>query len=479
MPTRLKGGQISFLSREDIEKIHNSTLQILSEVGMKSSSKRIIDFFSENGAEVNQDTGSIKIPESLVKEALKKAPNKVTIYGRDKKKAIELEDKLIYFGLGGTPTPYILDHKTGEWRRPGKADVVNATRLGEALPEMDFIMTIAGAFDVPYQVEYIHEWEAILSNTTKPVVYSAPGVFNSEKVVQMGKAIKGEELEKEPPFGVYVELASPLLFTVSNENIFTLAENKVPIVIGQMPQLGATAPVTIAGAAVVSNCENLAALTLAQLINPGAPFVFGAYMGPLDMRTARLDYGAPEFAMGNILVSRLAEHYGLPTFGFGGCSDSKLPDAQAGAEVMMNSLIASLSGINLIHDCGYLAGGSIGSLEMAVICNEVVSMVRRIIKGFKVDEETLALDVIREVGPGGHFLSHPHTLKHVSTLHLADLFSKESEVKWAKLGKKDVRCKAKERVDEILSRHEIEDKVLNEKLREIVKQAEKEMLRGD
>lgn len=477
MPTDIIGGQLSFLNRKDVEKIHNTSIKILEEVGMKSSSKKIIRFFSDNGAKVDSDL--IKIPESLVKEALKKAPNKVTIYGRDSTKAIVLQDKKIHFGLGGTPTPYILDYNTGEWRRPSKKDMAKATRLGDALSNIDFIMSIAGAFDVPYELEYLHEWETILSNTAKPVVYSAPGLFNVEKVIQMGKIIKGEELRNEPPFGVYVELPSPLMFHVSNENVFRLAENHIPIIIGQMPQLGATAPVTFAGAVALSNAENLATLTLAQLLNSGTPFVLGSYVTSLDMRTGRCAYGAPEFAMGNIANASLGKFYNLPTFGWGGCTDSKLPDAQAGAEVMMNALIASLSGINLIHDCGYLAGGSIGSLEMAVICNEVVGMAKRIVKGFGVDEENLALEVIKKVGPGGQFLSQPHTLKHVSTLHVAELFSRESEVKWAKLGKKDVRTKAKERVEEILSKHKIEDKAINEKLKEIIKKAEKGKLGGE
>jgi len=477
MISGLKGGQLKFLSKEDVEKIHQTSLEILGKIGMKSPSKMISDFFAEVGAEVDQKSGLIKIPEHLIKEALKKAPNRVIIYGRDPEKAIVLENKQIYFGLGGTPTPYILDHRTNEWRRPTKKDVADATRIGEALSEMNFIMTVAGAFDVPYQLEYVYEWEALLSNTTKPVVYSAPGLFNVDKVIQMGKAIKGNELKKEPPFGVYVELPSPLMFNASNENIFRLAENHIPIVIGQMPQLGATAPITYAGATALSNAENLAALTLAELISSGAPFVLGSYVTPLDMRTGRCAYGAPEFAMGNIVNTALAEFYDLPTFGWGGCSDSKLPDAQAGAEVMMNSLIAALSGICLIHDCGYLAGGSIGSLEMAVIANEIASMVKRIVKGFKVDEETLAFDVISKVGPGGHFLSHPHTLKHLPTLHLADLFSRESEAKWVKLGKKDVRTKAKEKVNKILSQPTIEDKELNKKLREIVQKSSKNKLK--
>jgi len=476
----LEGGQLRFLSRDDVEKIHSTSLLILEKVGVKSSSKMITDFFKKSGAEVDEKTGLIKIPEYLVKEALTKVPSKVVIYGYNPKNAIVLENKRIYFGLGGTPTPYILDHVTEEMRRPTKEDVIKATLIGEYLPEMDFIMTIAGAFDVPYELEYIHEWEALLTYTTKPIVYSAPGLFNVNKVIEMGKAIKGDDLVKEPLFGVYVEMPSPLMFHTSNENIFSLAKNNIPIVVGQMPMLGATAPVTYAGAAAQSNAENLAALTLAELIKPGAPFVLGSYVGPIDMRTGRCAYGAPEFAMGNIVNASLAEFYNIPTFGWGGCSDSKVPDAQAGAEVMMNSLIAALSGICLIHDCGYLAGGSVGSLEMAVICNEVVSMVKRIVRGIDVDDETLAFDVIRDVGPGGHFLSHKHTLKHVSTLHVAKLFSRESEVTWMKLGKKDVRAKAKEEVNRILSQSKmlpVIEKSLCEEVRKIVKKAEEEVLK--
>jgi len=478
MPSYLRGGQLSLLTREGSEKIHASSLRILNEIGLKSSSKAIVRFFSRMGAEANADSGVIRIPESVVNEALKRAPHGVTIYGRDPKRAIALEDKRIYFGLGGTPTPYVLDFRTGDWRRPTRNDVIEATRLGDSLSEMDFIMSIAGAFDVPYEVEYIHEWDAMLRSTTKPIVYSAPGLFNARKVLEMGRAIKGERLGKEPPFGVYVELPSPLMFDVANENVLELAESHVPVVVGQMPQLGATAPITIAGAASVSNAENLAVLTLAELASPGTPFVFGAFVGQLDMHAARLAYGSPEFAMGNAVNASLAEFYNLPTFGFGGCSDSKLPDAQAGAEVMMNSLTAALCGINLIHDCGYLAGGSIGSMEEAVIANEISTMVKRIVRGIDVDDETLAFDVIRDVGPGGHFLASPHSLRHVSTLHLSDVFSRESEVKWAKLGRKDVRAKAKERVAQILSQPPIVDKALNARLDEIVRSAEGEALGG-
>ena len=456
MTRGLTGGQLKFLLKEQIEKIHETSLRILEEVGVKSTSKRILEIFNRSGMDVDVDKGIVKISRSHVEEALKKAPRKVVIYGRSQENMIVLEDGYVYFGLGGTPTPYILDIESGELRRPGVRDVAEATRLGDALPNIDFIMTIAGAFDVPYETEYLYEWKTILSNTIKPIVYPAPGIIDAERVVKMGVAIAGgdDEFRRKPIFGVYVEMPSPLTLHDANENIIVLAEKEVPIVIGQMPQLGATAPVTFAGAAALSNAENLAALTLTQMINPGAPFIYGGYVTLMDQKTGRCAYGAPEFAMGNIVDSALASYYGLPCFGWGGCSDSKEPDVQAGVEVMMNSLIAAFSGVNLIHDFGYLAGGGIGSMEMAVVGNEVAGMVKRVLRGIKVDDENLAFNVVKDIGPSGHFLSHPHTLKHFrSEIYMPEIFSRDSEAKWIRSGKPSIRNIVRRRVREILKTH--------------------------
>ena len=470
----LTGRQLKFLLEEHVEKIHETSLRILEEVGVKSTSKRILEVFSRSGMDVDTDRGIVKISRSHVKEALKKAPKRVVIYGRSQENAITLEDGRTYFGLGGTPTPYILDAESGELRRPGIRDVADATRLGDALPNIDFIMTIAGAFDVPYEAEYLYEWKAILSNTGKPIVYPAPGIVDAEKVVRIGKAIAGDEdsFRRKPMFGVYVEMPSPLTLHDANENIIVLAENEVPIVIGQMPQLGATAPVTFAGAAALSNAENLAALTLTQIINPGAPFIYGGYVTLMDQRTGRCAYGSPEFAMGNIVDSALASYYGLPCFGWGGCSDSKEPDVQAGAEIMMNSLIAAFSGVNLIHDFGYLAGGSIGSMEMAVIGDEIAGMIKRILRGIRVDDESLAFNVVKSIGPGGHFLSHPHTLKHLrDEIYIPEIFSRDSEAKWIKSGKPSIRDTVRRRVREILKKHRPEPlpEDIQRKIEEIIR----------
>jgi trimethylamine--corrinoid protein Co-methyltransferase len=480
----LRGGQLRFLTRRQVKDIHVATIEVLEEVGLRSASKQILEVFSKNGAEVDRRDGRINIPEHLIEESLRKAPKQIVLCGRNSKYDILLEDSRVYFGMGGTPTPFVRDVETGENRRPTKKDFADATRLGDALPNMSFIMAIAGAFDVPYEVEYEHEWEALFNNTEKPIVYSAPSAYSARRILEMGAAVVGgmDELRKRPIMCLYSETSPPLSIGVANENMIEFAEEGVPITQGSPPTIGATGPGTMAGAYVVGNAENLATLTLCQIVNPGTPFILGCSAGVMDPRaiTCRDCYGAPEFAFSvSVLNAQMAEYYGLPAFGFAGPSDSKLPDAQAGAEAMQMSLMNGLAGVNLCHDCGYLAGGSVGSMEMAVICNDVLGNVQRIIRGTEINEETLAVEVIKEVGPGGNFLGHKHTLKHIrEELHIPAIFDRTPQATWAKAGGKPLHQVAKEKAEEILKEHYPQPlpSGVQVKLTEIVKQAEREQV---
>jgi len=475
-------GKLSIITEDQARSIHVAALETLEKTGMDCPSKKIAEIFEKSGADVENGGKRVKIPQHLVEEALRKAPKTVLFAGRNPKHDIILEDGRIYFGLGGTPTPYIRDVETGEFRRPGKRDMAESTRLGDGLPNMKFIMSIAGAFDVPYEVEYIHEFEALFNNTEKPILYAVPGGDASKRVLEMASTIVGgmDALRKRPIFSLYSETMSPLCFGETNENMIEFAKTRVPVTLGPIPMTGSTGPVTVAGCALIGTCECLAAITLIQLASPGAPVVYAGWGAHMDPVTSRCAYGAPEFALGTDGVNAaMAHYYGLPCYGFGGCSDSKFPDAQAGAEVMMNGLVAGLCGINLIHDCGYLAGGSVGSMEMAVIADEIAGMVQRIVRGVEVDDETLAVDVIHEVGPGGHFLSHKHTLKWVRDAFMPQLFDRTSEVTWAKAGKKQIFEVAREKARRILREHSPEPlpKDVQDRISEIVLKAEKELVK--
>ena len=476
----IRGGRLRYLDRKEVEQIHNATLEVLKRVGLKCKSKRILEVFQQGGAEVSDDT--VRIPEHIVNDAVRSAPKQIILCGRNSKYDILLEHDRIYFGMGGTPPPFIRDLETGEFRRPTKKDFADATRLGDGLQNMSFLMSIAGAFDVPYEVEYEHEWEMLFNNTEKPIVYSAPSAYSSRKVLEMGAEIVGsmQELARKPIMCLYTETSSPLAIPSACENALEFANAGVPITQGASPLVGATAPGTLAGTMVVSNAENLATVVLVQLVNRGAPFIYGGFCDVMDPVNGRMSYGCPEFSIStSVLNAQMAEYYGLPVFGFAAPSDSKLPDAQAGAEAMQMSLMNALAGINLMHDCGYLAGGSAGSMEMAVICDEIFDNVLRIVRGVEVNDETLAVDVIEQIGPEGSFLAHKHTLKHIrSELHIPRLFDRRPEAEWAKLGRRATHDVARDRARQILKEHLPEPlpRDVQGKLSEIVKQAEREQV---
>jgi len=478
-----KSGHLRFLTNDEARDIHVASLEILESVGMDCPSAKIMEIFDRAGADVDFKQRRVRIPQSLVEESLKKVPREIVFCGRNPKNDILLEDSRVYFGMGGTPVPFIRDIETGEMRRPTKEDMNQATRLGDALPNIKFLMTIAGAYDVPYEVEYIHEFESLFNNTEKPILYACPGAYGAQKVLEMAAAVVGgpEELRKRPILTLYTETVSPLSFSDVNENMIEFAKAGVPVSNGPMPMCGASGPATLAGTAVQSNAESLAAITLCQLVNPHTPVIYTGWVGAIDPRTSRCAYGSPEFAMGtSIFCTTMGRYYDMPTYGFGGCSDSKLPDAQAGAEVMMNGMLAALGGTNLIHDCGYLAGGSIGSMEMAVVCNEIIGMISRVVRGVEVNEETLAVDVIKKVGPGGHYMSQKHTLDHIREFHLPTLFDRESEVTWTRAGMKDVRDVARMKAKQFLQEHSPSPlpRDVQQRLKEIVKEAEKQLVKA-
>jgi len=476
---------LRLLSKDEVEAIHAASLEVLEHVGMHSDSHKILEIFREIGAEVDFRKKRIKIPQHLVEEALKKTPKRFIFCGRNPKNDILLENGRVYFGMGGTPVPYVRDLETGEFRTSTKKDFQNATKLGDALPNMSFLMGIAGAFDMPKGTEFIHEWEALFTNTSKPIIYSAPSGEYARWVIRMASAIVGglEELKKRPIMSIYSETASPLSFTDINDNMIECAKAGIPVTLGPAPIMGASAPATLAGATVVGNAESLAALTLIQAVNPHSPIIYAAWAVVMDPRSGAVVYGAPEHSLTfGVINGQIAEYYNLPSFGLGGATDSKVPDAQAGAEIALSLLMNALAGVNLIHDCGYLASGRAGSMEMAVICDEVAGYVLRMIRRIEVNDETLAVDVIKAVGPREHFFTQKHTFKYIEReIYLPKIFDRKALEIWIREGMKDVATIAREKAKKILEEHEPDPlpKDVRETLSRIVKEAEEKLVKKE
>ena len=466
------------LTNDEVMQVHTTSLEILEKVGISTNSKRITDILIRNGAEVRTDTGHVSIPSSLVTDALKSIPKEIRLYGRQNE--MVLERGRVYFGFGGTPLHQLLDTDTGKSRASTKQDVANATRLGDALTNLAFMMAICGATDVPHETEHLHELEVVFANTAKHIVWALPEATTARKAIEMATAVAGgmEELKKRPLLSCYSESISPLAFSTMNEDLVEFANAGLPVFFTGCPMAGLTGPATLIGTYALGNAETLAALTLSQLLNPGTPFIYGPGIGVSDLRTLRFSFAAPEWAMGHIIQSQLARLYQLPTFGWGGSSDSKVPDSQAGAEAGLMALMSALSGINMIHCCGYLAGSDYGSMEMAVVCDEIAGWIFRIIDGTHVDRDGLALDVIQDVGSTGSYLRHKHTFAHLKKEVFAPrLFDRNNELIWAQKGRKDIREVARERVQRILREHKPEPlpDTVKAALRRIVETADHEI----
>ena len=456
MTEGIKDRVMEVLTRAQLDRIHEASLKVLAERGLSTDSDLILKTFADAGAKVDRDSNRMRIPRGLVENSIRTAPALITLYGRDPANDIEVGGKSRHFGLGGSPTPRFRDFETGQIRTPTKSDVVRATVLGDALDNIDFIMSLAGAYDFAGEMHYLHEYDALLSNTTKPIVYSAPSSSLAVRFLEMAAAAAGgqEQLEKRPIVTLFAESQSPLCLPRYAEGMVEFARLGAPILFSPSPMMGATSPVTLSGNLVVGNSETLAGVCLAQILRPGTPVIYGPHTPVMDMRTTRSTYGAVEQALARAAVAQLARFYELPSWGTGAGTDSKYPDSQAGSEVTMNIFSNALAGINLSQGVGTMAGGSYGCLTMAVICDEVIGMSKRFTAGIAVDDESLALDLIDQVGPGGHFLEQRHTAALFRReLYIPKLFDRQTEALWSRMGSKTIDEVAGAKVGEILENH--------------------------
>jgi len=451
----IHGGTLRPLTSAEVKSIHTASLEVLEEVGLKVQSQKIMNVFKSGGAEVDNAKSRVRIPEHLVKDSLKKVPSKIILAGRTEEYDLLLGNNRVFFGLGGTPNPYTLDIVSGEFRVSTSEDVARNTIVGDALPNMSYVMSLACASDMPPQIAWLHEASIMFKNTLKPIIYSAAGAEGAKYLLAMAAAVVGgyENLARRPLVTLFSESLTPLVMPAINEGILEFARAKVPVAYVPGPMPGASAPITLAGVHVVCNAESLAGMVLTQLTNPGAPFLYGFNTSVIDMRTGSVCYGAPEWGLGWAMTAQLADFYGLPTFGSGGGTDSKSPDPQAGAEAFMNAYYNAAAGVSLVHNCGTIAHGSAGSLEMAVICDEIINYIQRLLTKVEVNDETLAVDLIRKLGPGGNFLAEKHTRTYQNEIYHPKLFNRQSIPAWKKIGKPTVRDAALERVRAILREH--------------------------
>ncbi len=455
---RFNSTPLEYLSEEQMRDIHSAALEILEVCGTIIHHERAIDVLHEAGARV-KDANRVFIPSGLIEEAIRSAPATVSIYDRNGTAAMVLEGRNVYYGTG-SDCPYLLDSFSGERRDFLSADVEDAVRLVDALPNIDFTMSNGLAPDFPAELQYQYKYASMLRNSTKPQVITAADKKSLNDIVDIAAAAVGgrEALRRKPIFVLYDEPTSPLVhMSEAMEKLMFMAEHHLPTNYSPGIMAGGTSPVTMAGAISQAIAEILAGLAIHQLVNPGAPFIFGAGMSPLDMLSMQPTYSAPEAMMTQAGLCQIGRClYQLPTWGFGGCSASKLADEQAVNEAATYIMMAGWAGTNLVHDVGYLEFGLTYSFDLLVMCDEFIGQIRRMMAGIPVDRENLAVEVIQRVGPGGHFLADEHTFNHFRENWQPDLTDRRTYEDWQSRGAKSMGRRAVEKIKKISQSHQPE-----------------------
>ncbi|MGQ9667281.1 MAG: trimethylamine methyltransferase family protein [Anaerolineae bacterium] len=444
--------QFRKLSDDQLEQIHNASLEILDRTGVCLYEEAALELLKKAGVKV-EDGNRVRIPPGLVEWALSVAPKRIVLCDRSGRRVMPLERNNVFFGPG-SDCPNILDHRTGERRRGTLRDIEEGIRLCDALPNIDFLMSICIASDIDQQVADRYQMRAMLMNSTKPILFVTTEFEGTVDAIKMAEAVAGgeEELRRNPICACYINVTSPLRHNAEAlQKLLFMAGKGLPTTYTPVVLRGINGPVTPAGALALANAGELAGLVIAQLQREGAPIILsGGTNDMLDMRTLGDVYAAPE---NRVMFVEMAHYYGLPIFGLGGASDSKLPDEQAAAEAAFSLILETLAGTHLVHDVGYLESGMTNSFEQIAICDELINYVKRFMQGLVVNEETLALDVIDQVGPHGDFLGTEHTARHYKEDWYPRLLDRNDFDTWKAAGGKTLRERARERVEEILSSH--------------------------
>jgi trimethylamine--corrinoid protein Co-methyltransferase len=455
------------LSDDQCENIFLTALEILERTGVEIANKEALDLFEKAGCWV--DDNRVRIPSSLTEWAVRTAPSRITICDRNGKRALSLETTNVYFGPG-YENVNVLDPLTGSLRKPVKDDVVNCAIVCDALKNIDFAMSNGQPTDVNPALAEVHAFEALVSNTTKPVVQSVKTLAQAQAVVDIASSIAGglRELQKNPFLVLHIQTEGTLIHSDETmAKVIFAAQNGIPFIYNTKLIAGDTAPATPAGAIVLALADVLTGTILSQLVRQGAHIIAGGLFTIDDQDNEILPLGAPEVELMGTGFANVLRHLRLPNFGFAGATDAKISDAQMGLESAFSILHAGLSGTNLIHGCGQMEYGLTGSLELLVMGDEAMGMTRRIMKGIETNEERLARGVIDAVQPGGHYLGEEHTMKYFrSEVWWPTLMNRKRIDDWKAEGAKPMGQRVKEKTQDLLKNH-LPTKLTADKVAEI------------
>ena len=451
--------KLAVLDDKQIGKLHDASLEILRDVGVQVPHAETRTRFRAAGASVDEDAALVKVPEALVARSLAQAGKSFTIYGRNR-------DRQAVFGKGQRNYNSIagealwIDDTTGERRYATLADVATAACLGDALPDL----TIVGAMSDPHELSPVHRvvevTAALLRNTTKPIGLWFHDRPSTRFVLELLAAVAGSEenAARYPATYPFLEPISPLRFAHNGiDLLYETARLNLPVPIGPMAQTGMSAPGTLAGTLAQENAEILAGVCITQLIRPGMPVCYGGIPHAFDMRTTQLIFAGPEQALMAIAMTQMGKHYGLPVYINVGLTDSKTVDAQAGMEAGITLTCGALAGADIFGHLGICGVDQASSLDMLLMQHELIGFVERMMRGMRIDDETIALDVVKEVGVGGTFMDQEHTVRHFrEELWFPRLLDRQFYDAWAQGGAGTMAERCRQEKERILADHRAE-----------------------
>ncbi len=449
------GSLRAWLTERQLDLLHEASLKIMEEPGMRFHSEEALVLFRKAGAPVS-DGNLVRIPPALTEKALASAPRELTIYDRGGQPAMRLGGGQCWFGTG-SDCLHIYDLDTG-FRRPAVLrDVVSAARLADALPNLDFLMSMFLPSDVPAERYERQQIKAMLEGSTKPIVFCGISADSTRQAVQMAAVVAGGEaaLTRRPFVLNYLNTPSALRHNEESlSRLLYSAQRNLPTIYAPGNCRGSTAPMSAAGMMALGNAGQLAGLVLSQLKREGSPFILNQpSVGALDMRWLRDLYVSPDKGPAG---SDLARRYGLPVFASGGASDSKLFDAQAAAEAALSLFAAMVSGASLVQNAGYLDSALTGSLELMVLCDEIIGWLRRYLRDIEVSAQTLELEAIREAGPDGDFLAAENTLACLGEEWKPGLFDRSSYESWEAAGAARLEQRANRKARALIAERRVE-----------------------
>jgi trimethylamine---corrinoid protein Co-methyltransferase len=447
--------QLSVLSQPDLERIHTASLDIIESTGVRFPSHKALDVWEAHGAQVDRSTMIVRAPGHLIEAAVRHAPPSYMLAARSPAQDLPLDGNHVYLGTDGCGVE-VIDLNSGERRRSTLQDVVDIARLADALPEIAFHWVAVSAQDCPPETRSLHELKSIWGNSTKHVqtesVYSEA---EARLAVEMAAAVAGgrDALRQRPVLSIMQCTLSPLgQDGGSLDAALIAAEAGLPVGFMTMASAGSTAPATLAGTLVTGNAEVISALALIQLAYPGTPVFYAAAQTATDMRTGAYTGGGPEDFLFGAASNALADFYDIPLSMGSFATGAKEPDWQAGIENSLSTFMASAAMSDMLLGAGLLYGSRIWSYEQLLMDCEIYNIIRMMMSGIPVDEETLALEAIRSVGPGGHFLAQKHTRRHMRELWSPRLIDRRSYDDWENQ-RAGARQAARQRAQEILSTH--------------------------